>query len=160
MEYKTLNQIRAVADIRPGWLGARPLSKQERLERWAEVLERQEGRRLRTLFEIEYAAPAAWSMLRADGSPLSIAFADQRLRSEGLCGDTIGDAIAFFGISDWELHNILCFCHHGETMSADVAAVRVRAAAARAAGHQSAFIRPMVLGGCVATLVAIGTMIS
>ena len=64
---------------------------------------------------------------KADDSPLTIALNDTRLRAEGLAGDTVGDAVAFFGVREMELHNILCFCHHGATMSADAAAVRVRA---------------------------------
>jgi len=59
-----------------------------------------------------------------------------RRRLQFLAGDTIGDAIAFFGISESELHNFLCFCHYGETMSAEVAAARVRAAATGQIGHR------------------------
>ena len=44
MEHKTLDDIRNVADILPTWPGARPLSKCEQLERWAEALEREGGR--------------------------------------------------------------------------------------------------------------------
>jgi hypothetical protein len=87
------------------------------------------------LFEIEYALPTDRAGLRADDSPLSVAFADPRLRADGLAGDTVGDVIAFFGVSELELHNILCFCHYGETMSAETAAARVRTMAARESGH-------------------------
>ncbi len=158
MEHKTLDEIRNVADIRPSWLCARPLSKCERLERWAEALEREGERRLKTRFEIEYARPAERAALRADDSPLSVAFNDQRLRAEGLAGDTVGDTIAFFGLSEMELHNILCFCYHGETMSAEVAAVRVRVAVARAAGHQPLHAPQMFAGRFVAMLIAIGAL--
>jgi hypothetical protein len=135
MEHKTREEIRDVADILPSSLQTRPLSKLERLELWVEALEREGGRLLRTLFEIEYALPTERARLRADDSPLSVAFADLRLRADGLAGDTVGDAIAFFAVSELELHNILCFCHYGETMSAETAAARVRAMAAREAGH-------------------------
>jgi hypothetical protein len=136
MEHKTRNEIRDVADILPSCLQARPLSKRERLELWVEALEREAGRRLRTLFEIEYVPAAKRARLRADGSPLSVAFSEPRLRAEGLAGDTIGDATAFFGISEMELHDILCFCHSGATMSAESAAARVRAAATREGGRK------------------------
>jgi hypothetical protein len=116
MEHKTLDEIRNVADVQPSWLGSRPLTKCERLERWAEVLERAGGRQLKTLFEIEYLSRAERAALRADDSPLSVAFADTRLRAAGLAGDTVGEAIAFFGVSEMEMHRILCFCHHGDTM--------------------------------------------
>ena len=154
MEHKTLDEIRNVADVLPSWLRARPLSNCERLERWAQALEREGGRRLHTLFEIEYAGPAERAALRADDSPLSVAFNDQRLRAEGLAGDTVGEAVGFFGISEMELHNILCFCYHGETMSAEVAAARVRVAARRRSPH----VPQSSCGRFVAVLIAIGAL--
>lgn len=159
MEHKTLNEIRNVADIRPSWMGSRSLSKRERLECWASALEREGKRRLKTLFEIEYLSTARRAALRVDDSPLSVAFGDAQLRAEGLAGDTAGDAIAFFGISEMQLHNILCFCHHGDTMSAEVAAVRVRAAAARSAWHQPLNASPVALGGLAAATIAIGALL-
>ena len=131
MEHKRLGDIRDVAHILPNWLSPGPLSKSERLEWWAKALEREGGRHLKTLYQVEYAPPAERAALRADGSPLTVAFNDLRLRAEGLAGDTMGAAVAFFGISEGELHDILCYCHHGATMTADVAALRIRAAAAR-----------------------------
>ncbi len=154
MEHKTLDEIRNVADILPNWLRARPLSKYERLERWAEALEREGERRLHTLFEIEHARPAERAALCADDFPLSIAFSDPRLRAEGLAGDTVGDAIGFFGISERELHNILCFCHHGDTMLAEVAAARVRLAA----GYRSPYAAPYSLSRFVAVAIAVGAL--
>lgn len=158
MEHKTLDEIRAVADIQPSWCGSRPLTKCERLERWAEVLERQGGRRLKTLFEIEYLSRAERAVLRAADSPLSVAFGDARLRAAGLAGDTIGDAVAFFEVSEMEMHRILCFCHHGETMSADAAAARVRAAAACAAWNRPLCLSPMLIGGVAAAMIALGAL--
>ena len=163
MEYKKLDEIRDVADILPSWLGTRPLTKCERLERWAEALEREGRRRLKTLFEIEYVPRAERAALRADDSPLSVAFRDPQLRAEGLAGDTVGDAVTFFGIGEMQLHNILCFCHHGETMSAASAAVRVRAAAVRAERHpplRAAPLRtaPMLAAAAAAVMIAIGAL--
>ena len=152
MELKPLDEIRGVVDILPSWLRTPVLSKGERLERWVEALEREGGRRLKTLFEIEHAPPAERAALRADDSPLSVAFGDQRLRAEGLAGDTVGDAIAFFGISEAELHYILCFCHHGETISADVAAFGVRDVAAGDAGRQLRHA-PLMFGRVAASMV-------
>ena len=129
MEPKTRSQILEVAKILPGFLQPRPLSNQQRLSLWAEALERQGVRRLRTLHEIEYTPAGVREKLRAPDSPLSVAFADETLRAEGLAGDTVGDATGFFGISEMELHDILCYCHFGETMFAVEAAKRVRVAA-------------------------------
>jgi hypothetical protein len=156
MEHKTRDEIRDGADIQPSWLGSRPLTKCERLERWAEALEREGGRRLKTLFEIEYVSRAERAALRADDSPLSVACGDPRLRAEGLAGDRVGDAVAFFGISEMELHNILCSCYHGETMSAASVAVRVRAAAVRAEGHLP--LRATAVLAAAAGMIAIGAL--
>ena len=154
MEHKTLHKIRDVADILPSWLSPRPLSKFERLERWAEALEHEGGRHFKTLFEIEHTPPVKRSGLRADDSLLTVAFNDPRLRAEGLAGDRVGDAVAFFGISERELHDILCFCHHGATMAADAAAARIRAAAARRPSDAV----PMVLGTFVAVSIAVSLL--
>ncbi len=157
MEHKNRDQIRDVADILPSYLQARPLSKRERLELWVEALEREGGRRLRTLFEIEYAPTAKRGGMRADDSPLSVAFSDPRLRAEGLAGDTIGDAAAFFGISERELHNIVCFCHSGETMSAETAAA-VRTVAARETEHNPSRASRAFVVGLTAALSTIGVL--
>jgi hypothetical protein len=158
MEHKTLDEIRDVADVQPSWLGSRPLTKCERLERWAEVLERRGSQRLKTMYEIEYLSRAKRAALRADNSPLSVAFADARLRADGLAGDTVGEAIAFFDVSEMEMHRILCFCHHGDTISANAAAARVRAAAMRAAWNRPLFLSPMLVAGVTAAMIAVGAL--
>ena len=155
MEHKTRDEIREVANIVPSCLQPRPLSKRERLELWAEALEREGGRRLKTLYQIEYAPPAERALGRADDSPLSVAFNNPELRAAGLSGDTIGDATAFFGINESELHNILCFCHYGETMSAEVAAARVRAAATGEIGHRPLHASRFFVGTSAAMRTAI-----
>ena len=150
MEHKTLDKLRDVAEIAPKWLGARPLSRAERLEYWAEALEGEGGRRLTTLFEIEYQPPSKRAALRADDSLLTVAFNDPRLRAEGLAGDTVGDAVAFFGISEGELHEIVCFCHHGPTIAACTAAAQIRGAAVR----QRYDARLVLVGAVVAASIA------
>ena len=158
MQHKSRDQIRDVVEMLPSYLRAGLLSKRERLETWAEALEREGGRRLRTLFEIEYAPTAKRTGLRADDSPLSVAFSDPRLRAEGLAGDTIGDAAAFFGVSERELHNIVCFCHSGETMSAETAAARVRTVAARETEHNPSRASRAFVVGVTAALTTIGVL--
>jgi hypothetical protein len=156
MEHKTRNQIGDVADILPSYLQTHPLSKRERLELWAEALENQGVRRLRTLFEIEYLPAAERALMRADDSPLSIAFSEPRLRAEGLAGDTIGDVAAFFGISERQLHDIVCSCLSGETVLAQTVATRIRAAVTKEAEHKS-LLAVWVCGACLtAALSAIG----
>jgi hypothetical protein len=147
MEHKTLEQIRDIADILPDRPRTRPMSKRQRLKRWAEVLEREGSRRLTTLRAIEYAPPEKREALRADDSPLTVAFNDPRLRADGLAGDMVGDATAFFGMSPMQLHAILCACHHGASISAETAAERIRAAIAlQRLMAQAAFVGAAAVG--------------
>jgi hypothetical protein len=149
MEYRQRDKLRA-AEILPGWLNTRPMSKAERLRCWAAALDREGDRQLNTLFQLEYLPPSKRVRLRADDSLLSVAFADPRLRAEGLAGDTMGDAVAFFGVSERELHDIVCFCHHGPTIAAKSAAAQIRNAASR----QQPVTRPMLVGAAVAGSIA------
>jgi hypothetical protein len=155
MEHKSLDKVRDVADILPNWLSPRPMSKCERLTCWAEALEREGPRQLNTLFQVEYAPAERRAISRADDSLLTVAFNDLRLRAEGLAGDTMGDAVAFFGISERQMHDIVCFCHHGPTIAANTAAAQIRAAAAR----QSTNLQPMLIGAFAAGCLALGLML-
>jgi hypothetical protein len=65
--------------------------------------------------------------MRADGSPFSVAYADPVLRAAGLESDTLGDAMRFFEISEYEAHRVVCFCMHGRTVEGRRAANAVRA---------------------------------
>ena len=149
MEYRQRDKLRA-AEILPSWLSARPMSKMDRLKTWAAALDREGDRQLNTLFQLEYLPASKRARLRADESLLSIAFADPRLRAEGLAGDTMGDAVAFFGVGERELHDIVCFCHHGPTISARTAAAQIRNAATR----QQQGTRPLLVGAVVAGSIA------
>ena len=124
MEYKTVEQLEQVAEVHP----QRPvMSQRERLERWAELLEQQPSRDLNSFYETEYQSRRVRAALSCDGSPISVAFEDPLLRAAGLKDDSYGEAKRFFGISDWELHKVVCYCHYGATMSAGTAARSVRA---------------------------------
>jgi hypothetical protein len=133
MEYKTLGELAGHADVRlePAFI-SRPLAKHERLERWAMLLARDPERQLASVEEIEYGTVRQQQAKRADGSALSVAFADPVLREQGLESDRVGDAVRFFELSHWEIHQLVCSCHYGRTMAAGTAAVRVRAMAKRA----------------------------
>jgi hypothetical protein len=102
------------------------LSKKELLERWALALEQRKGARLRTLRETEYRPAKEQSALRQENSPLTVAFEDPVLRSAGLTNDTFGEVARFFGLSHWQLHEVVCNCHFGETVAAEAVAARVR----------------------------------
>ncbi|WP_027168554.1 hypothetical protein [Mesorhizobium sp. WSM3224] len=123
MKHQTLDQLHAIADVKP----LVPLkTKAEKIERWAELLDRNPLRCLTALTGTEYLYPSMRAEARAPGSPLTVAFEDPLLRASGLQSDTYGEARRFFELSDWELHEIVCSCHAGATMQASWAAGRVR----------------------------------
>ena len=145
MKLKTLEELKRVAEVRPPLTRDR-MSKRQRLERWAEVLELAPQRYLRSLFETEYMSRRRRYALREDNSPLTVAFEDSVLRAEGLQSDRYGDALKFFELSNGELHHIVCYCHHGPTMAPKVVARRVRAAAGQT--EHKYFVRRMVTYWC------------
>jgi len=124
MEHRPLSELGYVADLKPSQVPV--LSKRERLDRWAELLEREPDRVLRTLDEIEWKPKAVRYAMRADDSALTVAFNDPVLRTAGLVSDRFGDAVNFFQISEHDAHIVLCSCHGGEFMRAEEAARRVR----------------------------------
>lgn len=125
MEHRPLSELNGVADLKQP-VQVRVMSRRERLDRWAELLEQQGDRQLRTLDEIEWKPKAERRAMRADDSALTVAFSDPVLREEGLASDGFGDAVDFFQISEHDAHIVLCSCHGGEFMRAEAAARRVR----------------------------------
>lgn len=126
MKHQTLDQLQAIAEVQLE--PTRPaMTRTQRLERWAELLELHPKRCLGALPGTEHQSAAIRQTMRSAGSPLTVAFEDPLLRAEGLEGDTYGEAKRFFEVTDWQLHDIVCHCHVGETMSASRAARRVRA---------------------------------
>jgi hypothetical protein len=126
MQHKTLEELQRIAVVYPDARPAMPRS--ERLQRWAELLEREPGRPLGTLPGTEYQPSDTRDTMRRIGSPLSMAYEDPVLRAEGLTSDTYGEAKRFFELTDRQLHNIVCYCHHGVSMTAGTAARHIRAA--------------------------------
>ena len=118
MEHKPVEKLRSVAEVHEFNQGF--LSRRERLERWAEVLERQPKRRLRSLGEIEFVPKDKRPELRSDESPITVAFEDPVLRAAGLKGDTLGDAMEFFELSEGASHRLLCSCMNGWSMEAGI----------------------------------------
>lgn len=150
LKYQALGELRNKSVVLPRWLSAKSLTKAERLELWATALEREGDKQLRTLFEIEHMPRAKRKSARADNSLLTVAFVDPRLREEGLTGDTVGDVLAFFNISERQLHDVVCYCHHGPSMSAKAAAIRVRGLAR----YPAPKVEPIVIGAGIAILLA------
>ncbi|HEX6957139.1 MAG TPA: hypothetical protein VF194_04070 [Ferrovibrio sp.] len=135
MESTTKDRLQQKADIftqypaAAGFAGRRrALNQQERLHRWNELLRRHQERALATFFEIEYLEPELRDRTRCDNSAISVAFEDPVLRADGLTDDTYGTAKRYFGLTDRQMHRIVCYCHHGATAYAGGVAYMVRAA--------------------------------
>lgn len=133
MKYQTVDQLNAVADVHAE-AAVLFASRGQRLERWAQLLEQDPGRRLMALAGTEYATPEVRERMRSTGSPITVAFEDPIFRAQGLQDDTYGEAKRFFELSDWQLHEVVCHCHVGANLPARWAASRVRAAISPGSG--------------------------
>lgn len=107
------------------------MTRSERLERWADVLEQAAPTVLQPFRDVEFLAPGVRAELRQANSPLEIAYRDPVLRREGLDGDRFGAGARFFGLSSYQAHRLLCGCHYLGKMQADEVARRIRAIAWR-----------------------------
>jgi hypothetical protein len=127
MKHQSLDQLHAVAVVRPD-LHHPAMTRTQRLERWAELLERQPQRTLAALEGTEHRPLPERDTMRMNGSPISVAFDDEILREEGLADDSYGEAKRFFELTDNQLHEIVCYCHVGASMQSSRAARCVRTA--------------------------------
>jgi hypothetical protein len=129
MSYRTLRHAGQNVTVFPAKIS--PLSRSQRLERWADLLDRYSGPPLRLMRGVEFGSSARRIDLREEDSPLTVAFEDPVLRACGLTGDRYGDALRFFGVRHGTLHEIVCYCHYATGASASPAevAIRVRRAA-------------------------------
>ena len=64
MKHQTLEQLQVVAEVDQGY-SRQAMSRGERLERWAQLLERNPDRRLSTLYQTEYQPGRARGAMRA-----------------------------------------------------------------------------------------------
>jgi hypothetical protein len=159
MEYKTLGQLAGEAEVSlEPVLVSKPMTKRERLERWARLLEREPERQLSSVEEVEYGTIGEQQAKRADDSALAVAFADPVLRAHGLTSDRVGTAAAFFELSHWEIHQVVCSCHYGRSMAAATAAMRVRAIARRT--EPVTLARPGLIAAAGISAVAAGLLIA
>jgi len=129
MKHQSPQEIAAVATTFP--LPRQPkMSRKERLEYWASILERHDGP-LNALRQIEYLSPVERRAYRGANTPLTIAFSDPVLREEGLKSDRLGDTMEFFGLNDNDAHRLLCDCRYYGAMTGERVAERLRRHAQR-----------------------------
>lgn len=124
MEYKNLDHVTALAGVSAE--PPRPMGRDERIKRWIDLLSADPRRQLVALLEVEYLPAGDRLKYRSEASPLTVAYEDPLLRAQGLRGDTFGDALTFFELSERQLHHAFCSCHVGMRLSSGSAATRLR----------------------------------
>jgi hypothetical protein len=124
MEYKLLDQVTAVAQVASE--PPRPMSREERIKRWIDLLDADPQRTLLALLEVEYLPVGDRLKYRSEASPLTVAYEDPVLRAQGLRSDSFGDALTFFELSERQLHHAFCSCIVGARLTAGNAALRLR----------------------------------
>ena len=125
MKHQIPEDVMSTAELLPLLEKPASLSARERLEIWARALERHGGT-LSALRRLEYLPTDELRAYRGGNTPLTVAFNDPALRAAGLPGDSLGDVMDFFELSDRDAHWLLCDCHHVGTMTGDSLAKRLR----------------------------------
>jgi predicted acyl esterase len=146
MKHQALEQLQILAEVDQDY-PRQTLTRSQRLERWAQLLEQNPERRLSTLHQTEYQPASQRAAMRGDSTPISVAFDDPVLRAAGLEDDSYGEAKRFFQLSDRQLHNVICYCHFGATVNAATAAYYIRRLVPKA-GQRGIFsrLREMFVG--------------
>jgi len=124
MKHQIPAEIISTSELIP-LIGKPAMTPRERLELWADALERHAGP-LNALRRLESLSPDALRAYRGNNTPLTVAFADPALRVEGLRGDSLGDVMDFFALSDHDAHLLFCDCHYNGTMTGTNLAHRLR----------------------------------
>jgi hypothetical protein len=131
-------------------LGVPPMSKAERLHRWADSLELQKQLQREANADAALGRRDGWCAMQTDSSPLTIAFEDWAFQAEGLRSDQLDDALAFFDLSEGEMQRITGSFYGSRTVPAALAARRVRALAQQAEATTAPQIGEPVAGSSVA----------
>src|SRR3546814_13022540 len=92
MERVTLDQLSTKANISTDLSKEGFLSRQQRLQRWTELLSREPDRPLNTFLQTEYMDAEARDSLRCADSALTVALQDPVLSDAGLTDDSYGTA--------------------------------------------------------------------
>jgi len=117
-----LRQAAAIVAANP----VTPLTRRERITRWADLLDRYSGP-LEALYRIEYLPEdERRAYYGGDKTPLALAYHDPVLRADGLAGPRLGDALDYFEMTDEDAHRLLCDCHYMGTMTGRNLAARLR----------------------------------
>jgi hypothetical protein len=142
MKYQNPHEMPAT-DLVKSLDGIAPMSRRERLTRWANALEKHGGS-LNALSQIEYLSPDERRAYRGTNTPLTVAFNDAALREEGLTSDRLGDAMDFFEMTAEDAHRLLCDCHYMGSMTGSGLAHRIRHYAEHNGGGLWSWARTML----------------
>lgn len=130
MKHISVEELKPVAKVVASPLVSRADVRRGRLERFAALLDAYIAP-VRPFSQLEALTERELRSLRSDSSPLSVAFSDPVLRSQGLESDAYLDAVAFFDLSAREAHHLLCDCHYPTRRpAAQLIATRARSLAA------------------------------
>lgn len=130
MKHQNPEELIAKATILAPGSARIEMSRVDRLKVWADALEKHSGD-LNALREIEYLRKSDLRAYCRPDTPMTVAYDQPKLRAAGLGGDTLGEAMDFFGMSNGDAHLLLCDCHYRGSMSGPGLAYRVRRYAQR-----------------------------
>jgi len=91
-------------------LATPPVTKRQRLQRFANVIRSGPRVPLHLVINLEYRDAGEWDYLAHPSSAFALATKDSVLHDAGLTGDSVGDAHRFFDLSREELADFSCVC--------------------------------------------------
>jgi hypothetical protein len=106
-----------------------PITKRQRLQRFANVIRSGPRVPLHLFINLEYRDAGEWKYLAHPSSAFAFAAKDSVLHDAGLTGDSVGDARRFFDLSREELADFSCVC--GGSINNNEMADRIERIAAR-----------------------------
>ena len=112
-------------------LATPPVTKPQRLQRFANVIRCGPRVPLHLFINLEYRDTGEWDYLAHPSSAFALAAKDSLLHDAGLTGDSVGDAHRFFDLSREELADFSCVC--GGSINNNEMANRIERIAAHSA---------------------------
>lgn len=130
MQYLSLDDLTKVAHVLPAKSQPPWARRRERLRRLADLLDDKDTT-VDLFWRSELAACKSWENLRKDRSVFALASQDCVFRKQGLAGDRLGDAAAFFGLSRRHIIQVASNDYVSATSTSKVTARQVRSLANR-----------------------------
>ncbi|MFJ5930641.1 hypothetical protein ACM61V_16235 [Sphingomonas sp. TX0543] len=132
-----LTQLFPIRRVKRNWSAlSRTLSKQQRLARWIELLNRRPTEMLRLLPPTWCLTLAEQKTLLTSGTAIEIAYLDPILRLNGLRDPHLTDAMAFFGLSSKDADRIFGKSRYNEERSAGDTVIRIQNVANKRREHR------------------------